>query len=511
MPSDFQLPEGNPEGLGLAPKPLETLDALIRTHIEEGRYPGAQIAVARHGKLALFRTYGDAKTEPARVPATNDTLFLLFSQTKVLTSSAVWALVEDGKLSFMDRIADHLPEFAARGKADITLHQVMTHQGGFPNADISRATWTDHARMRAEVCDFSLEWTPGTRVQYHGRGAHLVQAMVIEAVTGQDYRDVIRRKVIEPLGLGNEIFVGVPPAQQSRCADTYAPEPRDNSAEFRAAGLPSGGGFQPPRRWRRCIRCCWLAGGSGRPAVLSPADRLRVPQPHRETPDAQMSGIPMHRGLGPHVRGESDRIRGLGTIGAPATFGHGGVGSSYSWGDPTSGVSFSYLTNYVQARSMALGTVGSGQQSGACGNRLTRRCCRSIPGFGAPSFRQPTPCIIRRWRCWPGWCATAACSGRSNRALPRWSRSIANSALNHAGWPSIRSVARTSWLLPAVDRLRRARPGCGAAPTATAARPQPDAARSRGRGAGRRRRSLDHTAIRAGIRNGRMSDAAQPT
>ena len=63
--------------------------------------------------------------------------------------------------------------------------------------------------------------------------------------------------------------------------------------------------------------------------------------------DVQMNGIPMHRGLGPHVRGESDRIRGLGTLGAPSTFGHGGVGSSYSWADPESGVSFTYLTNFV--------------------------------------------------------------------------------------------------------------------------------------------------------------------
>ena len=220
----YPLIETTPEAAGLAPKPLAALDTLVRQHIEEGRYPGAQIAIARHGKLALFRTYGDARTDGTRVPAANDTLFLLFSQTKVLTSSAVWALVEEGKISFMDRIADHLPEFAARGKADITLQQVMTHQGGFPNGDVSKSTWTDHARMRAEVCDFSLEWTPGTRLQYHGRAAHLVQAMVIEAVTGQDYRDVIRTRVIEPLGLGNEIYVGVPAAQQPRCADTLAPE-----------------------------------------------------------------------------------------------------------------------------------------------------------------------------------------------------------------------------------------------------------------------------------------------
>ena len=226
MPDNYPLPSADPASLGFAATPLQHIDRLIRRHLEEDRYPGAQIALARHGKLALFRTYGDAKTEPRKVPATDDTLFLLFSQTKVLTSSAVWVLVEEGKLSFMDRIADHLPEFAQRGKGEITLHQVMSHQGGFPSGDVTKSTWTDHARMRAEVCDFSLDWTPGSRLQYHPRAAHLTQAMVIESVTGQDYRDVIREKVLAPLGLANEIFVGVPASQQERCADTYAPEPR---------------------------------------------------------------------------------------------------------------------------------------------------------------------------------------------------------------------------------------------------------------------------------------------
>jgi CubicO group peptidase (beta-lactamase class C family) len=59
-------------------------------------------------------------------------------------------------------------------------------------------------------------------------------------------------------------------------------------------------------------------------------------------------GMPMHRGLGPHLRGTTDTIRGLGALASPRTFGHGGVGSSYCWGDPDSGVSFAYLTNSRQ-------------------------------------------------------------------------------------------------------------------------------------------------------------------
>ena len=125
----YPLPAASLNELGLAAKPLDHLDRLIREHIAEGRYAGAQIALARHGRLALSRTYGNARTQPAPVAAIEDHLFLLYSQTKVLTSAAVWALVEEGRISFMDRVADHIPEFAARGKADITLQQVMTHTG----------------------------------------------------------------------------------------------------------------------------------------------------------------------------------------------------------------------------------------------------------------------------------------------------------------------------------------------------------------------------------------------
>ena len=86
MPTEYPLPSSEPASLGFAAKPLDHLDRLIKPHIDEGRYPGAQIALARHGKLALFRTYGDAQTEAPPCPRPMTSLFLLFSQTKVLTS-----------------------------------------------------------------------------------------------------------------------------------------------------------------------------------------------------------------------------------------------------------------------------------------------------------------------------------------------------------------------------------------------------------------------------------------
>ena len=349
MPHSFPLPESSLGEQGLAEKPIADLDRLIRRHIEEGRYPAAQIAIARHGKLALFRTYGHAR---AAVPANPQTMFLLFSQTKVLTTAAVWSLVEEGALSFSDKVADHLPEFAAHGKGEITLFEVTTHQAGYPSADVTRETWADHALMRAQVGDFRPEWPAGTRLQYHSRAAHLTLAMVIEAVTGRDYREVIRERVIAPLGIGDELYVGVPPEAQSRCADTLGPDsepPRDNSAEMRAAGLPSGGGFGTARAMAAFYQMMLQGGKLGAVRLFSPRLIEYVTQNQTgERPDEAMAGIPMHRGLGPHLRGTSSRIRGLGTMAHPKTFGHGGAGTSYSWADPHSGVSFSYLTNFVQ-------------------------------------------------------------------------------------------------------------------------------------------------------------------
>jgi len=65
----FPLSIATPSSLGLDVPSLDRLQELITRHLAEGRYPGAQIAVAREGKLALFRTFGDARLDPARVPA----------------------------------------------------------------------------------------------------------------------------------------------------------------------------------------------------------------------------------------------------------------------------------------------------------------------------------------------------------------------------------------------------------------------------------------------------------
>ena len=90
--SRFPLPQADLDSLGFRKNQIEQLIALIEKHIAEGRYPGCQIALARHGKLALFKSFGNAVTEPAAHAAADDTLWLLYSNTKVVTAVALWEI-----------------------------------------------------------------------------------------------------------------------------------------------------------------------------------------------------------------------------------------------------------------------------------------------------------------------------------------------------------------------------------------------------------------------------------
>lgn len=356
----YPLPQAALSENGIRPEQIALLTGLIEGHIREGRYPGAQIALARHGKLLLERTFGHARTEPSRVEAGTQTLWLLYSNTKVVLATALWKLCEQGAFRFTDRVSDHMPAFAKHGKKEITILQVITHQGGFPSALMSPAGWqevatqrgTVHPAMHAAVADFPLEWTPGSKIHYHGLSAHWVLASLIETLTGRDFREVVREDILVPLGLDQDIVIGVPPAMDARIADMHEPTaqgmrplPDSNNDTWRRAGAPGGGGYGSARGMVALYQMMIAGGALNGVRVLSPRMLAYALRNHTGDRVDEFMGMPMHRGLGPHLRGTTPNVRGIGALAAPECYGHGGVGTSYCWADPSSGVSFAYVTN----------------------------------------------------------------------------------------------------------------------------------------------------------------------
>ena len=244
------LPSAEPEDVGMSAAHLSFLDAEVNPAHRARTLPWCAVRRRpQRRKLVWHRTLGHAKIDPTPVDATDETLWLMFSQTKIMIAAALWYFIGYGAIRLHDRVADFIPEFAANGKGDITIFDVITHQGGFPSAQVPEAAWEDHDLLRKVVSDFTLEWTPGSRVHYHATSAHWVLAAVIEAHTGADYRDSIRG-ILKFMGLDDDIFVGVPEDADHRCADIYAPDENGvpkrtplNTRAWRAAGVPGAGGY----------------------------------------------------------------------------------------------------------------------------------------------------------------------------------------------------------------------------------------------------------------------------
>jgi CubicO group peptidase (beta-lactamase class C family) len=372
MPAHTSLAE-SPAALGIDPARLDALFARAEKEVRAGLLPSMQLAVARHGRLAALRTVGRVTHEGREAAATNETLYVVFSATKAIVSSAAWLLIEDGRLDLAARVADLIPEFATNGKEVVTVEQLFTHTCGFPYAPFNTRDWDDRDARLDRFRRWRLNWEPGTRFEYHPTSSMWVIAELIERAAGMSFREFIRARIARPLGL-DDLWVGLPPALHHRLADIAhvgAPPsddelralgfplvaPREvteealqgfNRAAARQVGVPGGGGTMTAGDLALFYQAL-LAGGrapDGTP-IWQPATIEMARQVRSGALIDPLFGKRANRALGIVVAGgDADRVfRGFGHTGSALMFGHNGAGGQLAWADPATGLSFVYLTN----------------------------------------------------------------------------------------------------------------------------------------------------------------------
>src|SRR5207248_2439666 len=122
-----------PPGSAAAGDPWSRLDTVAEQGVREGKVPGVVFLVGQDGRILYRKAFGNRSLRPEKRPMTVDTLFDLASLTKVIaTTSAVMALVEEGKLRLRDPVTRYWPEFAQNGKDRVIVRQLMTHTSGLP-------------------------------------------------------------------------------------------------------------------------------------------------------------------------------------------------------------------------------------------------------------------------------------------------------------------------------------------------------------------------------------------
>ncbi len=188
---------------------LEQIDAIADRLFAGWHVPGVAYGVTLGGRLVHSRGLGTLRVGEDATPDARS-VFRIASMTKSFTAAAVLHLRDEGRLGLDDRIARYVPELASlryptADSPPITIRHLLTMTAGFPTDD----PWGDRqqsleleAFRRLLAGGLSFAWAPGTRFEYSNTGYGILGRLITN-VAGREYRDVVRERLLEPLGMGS--------------------------------------------------------------------------------------------------------------------------------------------------------------------------------------------------------------------------------------------------------------------------------------------------------------------
>ncbi|HRE03410.1 MAG TPA: serine hydrolase domain-containing protein, partial [Ilumatobacteraceae bacterium] len=332
------------------------------------------LCVIRDGEVVVD-LWGGYADEARTRSWTADTLVNVYSVGKALAATMLLQLVDAGALTLDTRVCEVWPEFAAGGKAAVTVRQALCHEAGVPAirqtlTDDDLRDWTTMADALAAT---ETWWPIGTRHAYHTNTYGFLLGEIVRRVTGDGPGRRLQRVAADVGDVPADVFFGVPDTDQARCADViWAPSrPMDPHAidrsqltgdalmnvlaHFNPPGASSIGLVNTPS-WRSAEVPSTNGHGSARGvarfyAALADPDRLLSPSLlHTATRPQTLGpctilGEEIAFGLG--FTPTTER-RPLGPN--PNSFGHFGTGGALGFADPDSGVAFGYVMNHVIPR-----------------------------------------------------------------------------------------------------------------------------------------------------------------
>lgn len=182
---------------------VKRLDEVASYYAQQGRFMGT-VLVAEGDDVLLSKGYGYANLE-WKIPQQPDAEFHLASISKQFTAVAILLLQEEGKLQAGDPISRYLPNIPEAWKS-LTIENLLTHTSGMKEmtADSRFNAWSmlPHTvpEQMAFIHDYPLEFAPGSKFVYCNTNYALL-AMIVEAVSGMRFRDVLQQRIFTKLGM----------------------------------------------------------------------------------------------------------------------------------------------------------------------------------------------------------------------------------------------------------------------------------------------------------------------
>ncbi|WP_309400528.1 serine hydrolase domain-containing protein [Cerasicoccus maritimus] len=341
----------------MIPRFNSAIQPLLDELVAEGGERGLQVAAYVDGQLVLDAWAGVADNRTgAEVSA--DTLFPVFSVTKGMVSTALHLLAERGQLDYETPVANYWPEFAANGKAAVTVRQCMNHTAGLYRMphDLDHAKLADWAFMVGAIAAQAPTYTPGERQVYHAMTYGWISGEILRRIDGRDFKQFLAEELNAPLGIEN-LFCGIPEGIDERIAwleETGAETPDNlgngsvpnwlqplhawmNRDDARRACIPASTGVMCARSMARHYAALIPGGVDG--VELLPTSRLALANERQWPRDREHA---LKFGLG-YALGGDDSTYGPN----PHAFGHGGYGGAIAFADPDARLAFALCKNQL--------------------------------------------------------------------------------------------------------------------------------------------------------------------
>ena len=326
----------------------DAIEWVVEREIDGGRIPGAVVLIGDRDRILYRRAFGHRALKPQPEAMTEDTRFDLASLTKVVaTTTAALQLIEQGKLGLEDPVARYWPQFAAYGKAAITVRQLLTHTSGFP-ADLDLAQpWSGRDTALRLVASERPIAPPGTRYVYSDIN-FIALGKIVQRVSGVALDVYCRRHIFAPLGMSRTSFTPSP-TEQARIAPTsfqhghfLRGEVHDPTAR-RMGGIAGHAGLfstadDLARFAQAILRDALAADGGSPPRLLRPKTIALMSHPYWVAPNAA-------RGLGWDLA--APFVVNRDAIPPAGAFGHTGYTGTSLWIDPVTGRFLIILSNRV--------------------------------------------------------------------------------------------------------------------------------------------------------------------
>ena len=207
----------------VAKSALAGFDEFVDAAMKSWGVPGLAIAIVKDGQVVLAKGYGLRNVEK-KLPVTPDSIFAIGSSTKAFTTMALGILVEEGKLSWDEPVVTYLPRFRLHDEVAskrMTPRDLVTHRSGLPRHDL---VWYNAKLTRQELVDRLpfLEPNEDFRVKFQYQNLMFLTAGHLSAeVAGMPWEEVLRTRILNPIGMKNSNFAVAESQKSSDFASPY--------------------------------------------------------------------------------------------------------------------------------------------------------------------------------------------------------------------------------------------------------------------------------------------------